>query len=180
MIIVTSKAMWLNEDPTIMSYARPLTQEEKMDLGTVNFAEESFLIGVVALINMQPSPLPPEVGKLVAWIETSENRVYNKTVKHEYTELKSCKEFFTQEQLDNSGTSINQAIQYDLTYCIDPEKQDASKFSDYTNYEEDYTVFYYGFRTCHQFHDSEVECLSDENLIKWFEKNRLEIKYGYL
>ena len=52
MIIVTSKAMWLNEDPTIMSYARPLTQDEKMELGKVKFAEESFLIGVVALINM--------------------------------------------------------------------------------------------------------------------------------
>ena len=108
------------------------------------------MIGVVALINNAVVKLPPEVGKIVAWKETQANvdSLESKVVKHEYPQLKSCKEFFTQEQLDNSGKAIQLAIHYDLTYCLEPEQQVTSKFSDYTNSREDYSVFYYGFRTC--------------------------------
>lgn len=40
-----------------------------MDTGAVNFGENDFFITVKTSINYQPSLVPPEVGKLAAYVQ---------------------------------------------------------------------------------------------------------------
>ena len=53
LFIVKFKSMLLMEDPIITNFDRPLSKEEKQNHKVVNFADEDFVFGVVALINDQ-------------------------------------------------------------------------------------------------------------------------------
>ena len=67
MIVVYFKSMWLMEDPEIISFSRPLSKQEKDELGPINFGEQGFYLGVVTYVNAVPAHIPPEVGKLASY-----------------------------------------------------------------------------------------------------------------
>ena len=94
MIVVASKSMLLMEDPKISSYPRPMSDQEKAELGPVNFGEEGFLLAAIAIINHTPGIVPPEVGRLTAYAET--RTVTNLTIHYAHDELalSDCAEFF--------------------------------------------------------------------------------------
>ena len=54
------------DDPKIISYARPLSLQEKLEQKPVNFAEEGFIVGALVFVNGWPGWIPPKVGRLRA------------------------------------------------------------------------------------------------------------------
>ena len=57
------------DDPGITSFARPLSKQEKHDLGPVNFADRHYSTALLAFINGKFAQVPPEVGRLAAYAE---------------------------------------------------------------------------------------------------------------
>ena len=90
MMVVHAKSMIEMDDPKIISYARPLTREEKIKHKAINFAEEGFLVGFVSYVNEWPSLIPPEVGGIRA------TRILDRWGSHrEELELKRIDQFMT-------------------------------------------------------------------------------------
>ena len=54
-------------DPSIVSYERPLYTHELDELGTLQSAEYDFNAGVSIEVNFMPYEIPESVGKFVSW-----------------------------------------------------------------------------------------------------------------
>lgn len=99
MVVIALKSMLLMEDPEIISFARPLSRQEKLDLGKVNLAEKGLLFGLLVSINGKLAEIPPEVGRLSArYITKANEKNLNSPFAepHQYKELvlRKCMDFF--------------------------------------------------------------------------------------
>ena len=89
------------DDPKIISYARPLTSQEKIEQKPVNFAEEGFLVGFIILVNDWPSWIPPEVGRIRA------SRVLDKWgYQREELKLHNLDQFMTEKYRQDMNKEI--------------------------------------------------------------------------
>ena len=54
------------EDPVIKSFAKPLSLEERQELGSIEFADYNYYLAFVVHVGSFGKPLPSKVGSFVA------------------------------------------------------------------------------------------------------------------
>ena len=173
-LVVQLKQMFMLESPTISSFTLPLSEQERNEQGKMNFAEEEFFLGVYPMINKQVREIPPEVGSLRAysWVVGKKRR---------QLELFDCANFITQKQLKSTNISyIRQTIESGLTKCIDPAEYNVDDYRDLSVPINSQNRVLMEFSVCsekYEKYESDVECLTDDELEKWFQENFLQFQY---
>ena len=119
------------EEPEITSIARPLSKQEKSELGPVNFAEQNFLLGLLPLINGIPAEIPAEIGRLYAARYTLPSNVEksNERVREEIT-LTGCVNFVTKSALEGTLDDLRSVVDHGFVQCADPNQWTVSEFKD--------------------------------------------------
>ena len=110
MIFVQTKSMLGMEDPTITRLALPLSEQEKLDLGELYFADHDFFLGVTSIINSKFQEIPPEVGKLTARSAKIQLDEMKRNHDADYLQMKDCQEYVTQRQLENSTGNVREIL----------------------------------------------------------------------
>ena len=174
MIVVHTKSMIEMDDPKIISYASPLSHQEKLEQKPVNFAEEGFGVGVTTYVNGYPSFIPLKVGRLKAY------RIFDEFGYHrEELKLKNMDQFMSDKYHENMHSGILLGFRSGLVYGVDPAEWNLNQYSDLTETKE-YILTEYEFELCKAHKDKDFKCLDDEKMKTWFLSNTVTMKWGYI
>ena len=127
MIVVHTESMIEMDDPKIISYARPLSHQEKLEQKPVNFAEEGFGVGVTTLVNGYPGIIPFKVGQLKAY------RIFDEYgYRREEIKLKNIDEFMSDKYSEDMHSGLLWMMKNGYVYGADPAECSVNQFSDAT------------------------------------------------
>ena len=180
LLVVAVQETLLMEDPEITSFARPLSKQEKQELGSISFAKSGQLMGLLAKINDQFTLIPPEIGRLAAYAEYRSFDNTTQSAVREEIQLQDCQKFLSQKIYDGSNEQVQAIIQYRLASCVDPEDWIITEFKDRSITQDDLKQAYFGFELCGIDKSSNTTCLDEDQLEQWHQQNTLEIYWAYI
>ena len=139
--LATQAVIDINEmsDPQITQYLRPLSLQDRQDLGVVNFADYGFvLVKKESAFNLETgeisnSGIPPEVGSIQAFSGISIILNPGKPANGTWVEFGDCKKYLPQKVVDSSAYFIRDFIYLEehAFKCLDPTTASTSYFKDY-------------------------------------------------
>ena len=87
------------EDTEIQNFIVPLSEDEIEDTEEVNFAEIGFYFGMYAMINNVDQEIPPEVGRIAAYLQLGRYVDGVWIEEREDLKLKNCSDVVPAEHL---------------------------------------------------------------------------------
>ena len=162
------------QEPKIKSLARPLSWDDREDLGEIEFSEYNYVIGVeTQAYGPKDGLIPKEVGQFVAYIIDVDEDLGTFTT--EPVELNSCKEFLTQRTIDASTPKVAQLIESGNLQCLNPGQSVISSYTDGIGKGSKILVF--RFNKCFEIDKHDKSCLPWMEADKWFQKNDVYVNY---
>ena len=166
LVLISVKEIWLMEDPTITQYAKPITMQNRKEIGDVNFADygqHGYVIAIAAQVQgtyngRNYTTLPPEVGRLAAFETFFGGRVTNETE----IPFSPCEEIIPEETLAKSGQEFKQGIASGTIQCIDPADVTVNFYSDQLGDGKQF--FRFKFVACSAEAKPGITCYSDDEL----------------
>ena len=110
------------QDPKIITYAKPLSSEERVDIAPISFKDHQYVLAMkvqsysASETNVSDG-IPPEVGSFQAMLRTKEGQNIN-------IEFESCRDVLSQDTIDktvkNDGPIVEGQFNPDRTKCLRP------------------------------------------------------------
>ena len=155
-------------DPTITQYAKPITMQNREDIGDVNFANygpHGYVVAIdTKLIGSYKGKkyheLPPEIGRIAAFEAQTGTQAGTNTE----TEIQfaPCRDMIPESTLARSGKGFNQGITDGTIQCVNPEDVSVNIYSDGLGQGKQF--FKFKFVACSSEAQHGVTCYTDAEL----------------
>ena len=157
------------EDPVIQSFAKPLSIEERQELGSIQFADYNYYLAFVVHVGSFGGDLPSEVGSFVAdVIDTS-------TLKHSPVEILDCSQVLPEQTMSNSRIETAAAVSQGNLKCLDVNNSVLSLYAD--GRSNSYETLKVQFKFCIDSRPNDSSCMSREQATEWFKSNQVYLDY---
>ena len=89
------------QEPQITLFTKPITLDQRKEIGTVNFADYNYVLGT-ALMSVNQHIVPPEFGRIVAYqYENIGGEIHKVEIS-----LVDCSDIVSQETMENTEPDI--------------------------------------------------------------------------
>ena len=99
------------QEPQIKSLARPLSWQDREELGEIRLSDYNYAIGFTIEAWSKDGQIPKEVGSFEAFIFDKTTAHSKATFSLDFAEIKSCKELLSQRTIDASRPKIAEMIE---------------------------------------------------------------------
>lgn len=89
------------QEPQITLFTKPITKDDREEIGTVNFADYNYVLGT-ALTSIKQQIIPPEFGRIVAY----RYEIIGKEIYEEEISLVDCSNIVPLETMENTEPDL--------------------------------------------------------------------------